>query len=199
MHGMPRFMEDKVCNIHHIVDRAQTDNGQLIFQPIGTFFHFHAANGQGGVAGTGFRILNGYVDTSFFPVDLKSLDRGRSKRIGFSRLSEPGRQVARHAVMRCGIDTVGRNIYFQYKIAFNVIIFFGRHSDGCVPGKNDDAVVGVADTDFIFSANHAERFFATYFGTFDSERFITGIQNRTNGCHYDFLSGGYVRRSADDA
>ena len=65
---------------------------------------------------------------------------------------------AGYAVVRCCVDAVGSEVDFEHIVVFNAEVFGGglaHHGFGRF-GKNDDAVVRCADSDFIFSTNHAE-------------------------------------------
>ena len=111
---------------------------------------------------------------------------------------EPGVEVAGNAVVRAGISAVGRYVYFNHPVAFNTVILgSGRAYLGFLR-QDDDAVVGSADTDFVFRANHAEAFNATQFGTLDGEAFLAVVEFGAKRGNDDLLPLRHVGRAADN-
>ncbi len=82
---------------------------------------------------------------------------------------EPCGQVACHTVMRCGVDTVWGEIYFEHVVVAQLKVFGGGCTGGHVVGQHHYAVVALAYTYFVFGTNHAERFHTAYFGFLDFE------------------------------
>ena len=110
----------------------------------------------------------------------------------------PSRQVARHAVVRRSIDAVRREVYFDNVFVFDIIIFASGSAGHSRFGEHDDAVVRRADADFVFCANHTERFHAADFRLLDGKFVVAVVKLCADGSHNDVLSGSHVRRSADN-
>ena len=196
--GLPGGVQQVVGNIDDVVDGSQADGGEAFFQPVGAFGDADAAYRQAAVSNAGFGIFNGYFyGIARRIVDAEGFDRG-AVQLGLDALpAQPCRQIARHAVMRGGIDAVGGNIDFEYIIAFEVVVFFGGGARAGGVGQDDDAVVRGADAYFVFGANHAETLGAAYFRFLDSETLVAGVEHRAYGGNDDVLSGGDVGGAAD--
>ncbi len=68
-----------------------------------------------------------------------------------------GSKVACHAVVRGGVDAVGGQVDLHHPVALKVVEFScgGAGRRGAFFGNHDDAVVALADSDFILGAYHA--------------------------------------------
>ena len=68
-------MDDIVGNIHHIIDRTQADNTQLILQPFGAFFHCNPFHRNAGISGTCLAVLYSYFNIQIVIFYRKSVYR----------------------------------------------------------------------------------------------------------------------------
>ena len=64
--------------------------------------------------------------------------------------------------------------------------------------QHHDAIVGVAQSNFVFRADHALGGFAAQLGFLDGERLVTVVKHRTDGGDHHLLSGGHVGRTTND-
>ncbi len=71
---------------------------------------------------------------------------------------EEGLEVAGHSIVACGVDTVGGQLHFQTVVAFYVEIACGRGACSYAVGEHHYSVVAVAETNFVFGADHAVGF-----------------------------------------
>ncbi len=46
MHGMPGLVQHEVGDVHNVVDGAQADKQQFVFQPVGTLLHGNTPDGE---------------------------------------------------------------------------------------------------------------------------------------------------------
>ena len=124
-----------------------------------------------------------------------------SGHFGYFTAGECGSHVASHAVVRCCIDSVGREVDFEHIVVLDAEILCGWLSDHGFGScrQHDDAVVRRAYAYFVFGTNHAERFHTAYFRFLDFEclafRCIEGCAD--SGYHYG-LASGHVGRAADN-
>ena len=103
--------------------------------------------------------------------------------------------------MRCCIDAVWSEVYFEHIVVLDVVVFGGGMSDESVGfgGQHDDSVVRVSDSDFIFGAYHAERFHASYLRFFNLEFIsVLVVEGCADSSHDHSLSGCYIRSAADN-
>ena len=109
-------------------------------------------------------------------------------------------QVARHAIMRHRIGAVGRQSDFEQVVVFDLVVVPGRSACRHIVRQHDNPVVAGPDADFILGTEHSQRLHAADFALFYFEAFrLAGrIQHRIDRCNDYFLSGGYIRRTADD-
>ena len=111
---------------------------------------------------------------------------------------EPGVKVAGNAVVRAGISAVGRYVYFNHPVALDTVIFGSGRAYLGLLRQNDDAVVGSADTDFVFRANHTEAFYAAQLRALDGETFLAVVEFGSERGDDDLLSLRHVCRAADN-
>ena len=164
-------------------------------QPFGRFAHAQSGNSQPGVArtvGGGFHFdRNGQLSI----VDFECFDRWFVERDIVSVGFEVGCRIAGYAVVRYGIGAVGRDVHFDDGVVLYAKIGFGRCADSRVGRQYHDAVVAGANAYFVLGAKHAERFDTAYFGTFDGETLVAGVEHCAYRCNDDFLSGSHVGRA----
>ena len=198
MERLPHAMQDVVRYVYYIINRTQPNRAQPVLQPFGAFLYRHAFDGDARIAQACFRILYHYFDGGCLVIDVESLDR-RAFQLGrLPVLLQIGRQVARYAEVRSRIHAVRCDVHFQYVIALDIIIFFGRQADWRIAGQYDDARMVGTYADFILCANHTIRFHATQFRPFDGKFLIAIIQLRAIHRHDDLLPCGHIWRAAYD-
>ena len=113
--------------------------------------------------------------------------------------SEPGREVAGDAVVRCCVDAVGGQIDLEHIVVLELVVFGGGGAGSNLVGDDDDAVVRGADADLILGANHAERLDAADLRFLDCEGLVAFA---VEGCAYrsddNCLTGSNIGRTADN-
>ena len=154
---------DVVCDVHDVVDGAESYGGESVLQPFGRLFHFAVFDGDGAVAGAGLRLLYHHVVVQVVVVNGKSA-AVRTVEAGLvSVLAEVGIEVACHSPVRAGVRVVWSDVNFDEPVALKSEILGCGHSCWCVVGQHHDAVVAVADSDLVLCADHAVAFNPTQF------------------------------------
>ena len=92
-------MDDIVGNIHHIIDRTQADNTQLVLQPFGAFFHCNPFHRNAGISGTCLAVLYSYFNIQVVIFYRKSVYRRFLQGSLLTVLYQVGVQVACHPIM----------------------------------------------------------------------------------------------------
>ncbi|OAV65516.1 hypothetical protein Barb4_03328 [Bacteroidales bacterium Barb4] len=59
---LPDFMQNVVCHIHHIINRADTDCLQTVLKPAGAFLYGHSLNAHTRITRAGFRIFHRHLN-----------------------------------------------------------------------------------------------------------------------------------------
>ena len=193
VHRLAVGHHDVIGNIDNVVDRAQTDDIQLVLQPLRTFLHLAAGYAQTGITPAGIRILDGHIDRKVVVVNPESTAVRTMKRCLVTILRQPGIEVTGHTVMAQRIGTVGRNVYVDQPVAVQMIILGGRLSDRCILRQYDNAVMACADTDFILSTDHTEALHTTQLALLDGEFLVVVIEHAAQISHNDFLSCSHIR------
>ena len=103
-------------------------------------------------------------------------------------------KVAGHSDVGGGIHTVGSDFIFDDGFSLQSEIVLGRRPDDSIFRKDHDAGVVIADAEFIFGADHAERLDSTDFGLFDLE---VAREDGSYSGEEDFLPCSDVRGAAD--
>ena len=97
--GLAEGVYDVVGDVDHVVDGAQADGAEFVLEPLGAFADGDAADGDAGVAGTGFGVVDVDGDVEVVVVDGEGVYRGSAEGGGVSVLPEPGAKVAGYAVV----------------------------------------------------------------------------------------------------
>ena len=198
--GLPESVQDEVGDIHHIVHRMHADGVELVAQPFGAVAHGHSLYGEAAVAhaagGVGHFHTHG---ASLWLVDSKAVDRRAVRLHGIGMAAQVGGQVAGHAVVAGGVDTVGGEVYLDNEVIVDFVVFrcwmaYERVGFG---GQHYDSVVRVSHAYLVLGAYHSQRFHAADFGALDFEALTVGrIQSGAHGGHHNGLPGGHVRCAA---
>ena len=187
-----------VRDVHNVVDGTQADGRELLFEPVGAFFHVAVGHAQANVAFAGFRVLDFHVDGQRFVIDHKSVARRTVQRRLIAVLQQPGVKVACHAPVRERVGTVGRDIHFDDEIALKLVVFRRRSAHHSIVGQHDDALVRSADANLVLGTNHAVRLVSAQLRPLDLKLLVAVVEHAAHVGHDDLLSGLHVRRSAHD-
>lgn len=97
--------------------------------------------------------------------------------------AQVGRQVARHADVRGGIDPVGGQTNLNQIVVLDVEELLGRRTHDGIGRKLHDARVRRADTQLVLGTEHAERLHAANPAALDFELLLAavGVEHRTYG------------------
>ncbi len=191
-------VEQVVCDVDNIVDRAQAYGREGVFEPFGRLLDGDTADCHAGVARAGLGVFHIHTHSAFGVVKLESIHCGAAEFRGLCVGRHPGREVAGHAVVRGGIDAVGGEVHFKEPVGTESVIFCGWCSGLHIVGDYDDAVVRRSDTDLVFGTDHAERFHAADFRFLDGEFLVTVIEGCAYSGHHNGLSGSHIGRAADN-
>ena len=85
-------VDDVVRDVHHIINRAQADDAELVLQPFGAFLYGDAFHGDAGIVRAGFAVLYRHPDVEVVVIDGKSLHRGFLQGGGLAVLHQVGVQ-----------------------------------------------------------------------------------------------------------
>ena len=199
MQRLAESVQDVVGDVDNVVDGPQTYGFEALAQPLGAFGHFHAAHRHSGIARAGFP---GFHLDAYRPVVVglsgsEVIDRGARKTCGSRMHSHPCIEVARHAIVRGGVDAVGRQVHFEHIVVVHAEIFGGGGAGGgSALGQYDDAVVARAGAYLIFGTDHAERFHAADFGFLDFELLVAVVERGAHRGHHHGLARGHIGRAA---
>ncbi len=202
--------EDIVGNIDDVVDRTEADGLQTGLQPFWRLAYGHTADGDTRVARTGLGVL--YLDADWLERRLQRLvdelvGSQDGVKVGNAWLNQLMRQVmgtevsievACYAKVAGSVNAVWSDIHSDDIIALYMIIFCGCNTQRCVFWQHDDTGMVGSDANLVFSADHTVRWYAAKLGLLDGERLVTVIKHSAERSYDDFLSGSYVRSTADD-
>ena len=130
---------------------------QTLLQPFRTFGDFHITYSQTTVSRTCFRIL--YLDLYSIPRQIIYFESIYQRFSQIRSISIPNQicsQISRHSIMRCSIDTIRCNIYFEYIITLYVIIILCQRPRNSRLWQYDNTIMAFTDTYFILGTNHSE-------------------------------------------
>ena len=113
-------------------------------------------------------------------------------------LNEPGVEVARHTVVRAGVGTVGRDIYFDEPIALEAVVLGSGCANDSVGGQHDDTAVVMADANLVLGTDHAIGLNAAQLALLDDELLIAVIELGAKRSHDDLLAGSHIGGTADN-
>ena len=188
--------QDKIGNVHNIVDGALPDSVQQVFHPFGRFLHLHVADCNTRIARTCCCILYTHFDAAILLVDCEIIDSRLFERALIAVLLKPAGKVASHAIVGSGINAVGGEVHLEDIILGNIIQFGSGSARFRVAFEDDDAIVGVAYTDFVFGANHSKRFHTANLGFLNSKFFITVVEHSAESGNDNRLPGSDIGSAA---
>ncbi len=144
---LPHFEHHVIRDVHDVVDRPHARQPQTALHPIGRFADLHLADQHGGKTRIQFRFAN--ISGHF------AFQRNTGLRYFKGRRLEllPGERgnFARDAEHVC----VPRHVRVDFHLEHHVANVFGqRHANGGVVVEKDDALVLVADAQFLFGTHH---------------------------------------------
>ena len=186
---------DIVSNVNDIIDRTQTNSGQLVFQPFGRLFHFTIGYAHTGIALAGLLILNCHLNRQIVIVNIE-LRAIRTMHSRFVTIAlQPGIKITGHSPVTQAVSTIGSNIHLNEPVAFQMIVFSSRGANDCIFRQHDDTVVRSTHTYLVLCTDHTVRFHATQFRLLDHELLIAIIEHAAEVSHNHFLTSCHVRRT----
>ena len=198
VHGLSVGHHDVVGDVDDIINRTQPHGAQFVLQPLGTLFDVAVADAHASIALASLVVFNLHGNRKRLVVHAKRLAIGTMQPCLIAILLEPSIEIARHAIVRKRIATVGRDVNLYQPIALHVIIFCSRSAHHRIVGQHNDAVVRRAHTNFVFGTNHAHRLHAAQFALLDSETFIAIIEHAAQIGHNHLLPGGHIGSAANN-
>ena len=115
MERLPYFVKDKIGNIHQETNRANTDSGKTLAQPLRALAIGQALHRYTLVARTllGSNIHRNHDGLTIFQVAKHAFYRGEFGFLGATMPCKVGSKISRHPKVRSGIYAVGGNIYLE--------------------------------------------------------------------------------------
>ena len=113
---LPHAVEKIVGDIDYVVDRAESDGRKSVLKPFRRFLDCHATHCNSGVSGTCVGVFNVNCNAPFGGVDGKCTDFRTVEIAGFSVGAHPCGEVTCHTVVRCCVDTVWGEVYFEHVV-----------------------------------------------------------------------------------
>ncbi len=160
---LPDTEQYEVGDVYNIIDRALTGGYKQIAQPFRRFCHFDATHRDACVSAAPFGVEHFHGNAAIRAVDGESIlirDSHLRKHcqsiVRIALFPKMGLQIAGTSVVAGGIHAVGSQFHFEAIVAFHFEIFCGRGAGSHILAKHHYSVVAFAESDFIFSANHAE-------------------------------------------
>ena len=126
MQGLTECHHDVVGDIDDIVDRTQTNGGQLVLQPLRRLLDLTVGNADTSIALAGLGVLNNYIDGEAVVING---ERRCTRLVGsglIAVLLQPGIQVARYTPMAQRISTVGGDVNLDEPVALQMVTL--RHA-----------------------------------------------------------------------
>ena len=198
MHRLTISHHDVVGNVNNIIDRTKSNHFQFVLQPLGAFLHIAIGHTQTNITLASLFVLNLNINGHIFVVNLKCFAIRTMQRCVIAILHQPSIQIASHTPMGKCISTVGSDVNLDDPIALQMIIFGGWSANNCIFGQDNDAIMTLANTNFVFSTNHAIRFNATQLSLLDNELLIAIIEHTTQIGHYHLLTSCHIRCTTDN-
>ena len=176
VHRLSVSHHNVIGNVYNVVDRANANYVEPVFQPLWAFFYLAIGNAKARIATASVRVFYLYFDRKVVVVYFKLAAIRAMQRCFVSVLLQPRIKVARYAVMAQRIGTVGSNVYFNQPVAVELVILCCRHTHLCIFGQNNNAVVACSYADFVFSANHSQTLDTSQLTLLDGERVVAIVQ-----------------------
>jgi len=120
---LAEFVEDEIGDIDHIIDGADTDGGQSVFEPVGRGPHLYIFDTDTGVSGAGGGVADGNGNGGEAIADVESRDIGHPELPLVAVVNaEHGSEIAGHADMVGCIGSVGCQADFEADILLQIKI-----------------------------------------------------------------------------
>ena len=192
MEGLAIGHHDVVGDVHDVVDGTQTNHTELVLEPLGTFLHLTAGEGEGTVAGACLGLLHLYLDREFLVVHHKVVGRRAMERCGVAVLHEPGIEVARHTIVAAGVRPVGGDIHLNHIVALDMVILGGGYAHGGVGGQHNDTAVVLSYANLVLGTYHAQALHTAQLAPLDGEALVAVIELGAHHGRYHFLAGSHI-------
>ena len=163
VHRLTCAKENVVGDVHNIVDGALAYSQEVILQPLRTFLHLHATNGEAAVARASLGVFHFHRNGTVGAVALESVNAWAVELGVVAVTLHPSVEVASHTVVRSTVHTVRGEVHLNQPVALHTVVVGGRSAHFRVGRKHDDAIVACAHAYFVFSANHTARLHAAKF------------------------------------
>ena len=113
VHWLTIRHHDIISNVYDVIDGAQTNDIQLIFQPLWAFLNLAIGNTQTSIATACLGILDSYLDWKIMIINYKGITIRTMKRCLIAVLCEPSIKITSHSIMTKSIGTVSSDIYIN--------------------------------------------------------------------------------------
>ena len=182
MQGLAQLEQHEIGDVDEVVLGIDARGAQAVLHPFGRRGDLAALNRHTDIAGSGFGILDANLYLQAVVVGSESRHVGQLHCDILAAALQVGGQIARHADMRSGVDTVGRQADLDQVVVLDMQVFLGCHAHGGIRRKFHDAVVRSSDAQFVLGAEHAQRLHAADFRAFDFELLVAavGVEHRTD-------------------
>ena len=200
MQGLAQLEQHEIGDVDQIVLGIDARGAQAVLHPLGRRTDLAARDRNAGIAGRGLGILDADRHLQVVIVGSEGRNIGQFHFGIFAAALQVSGQIARHADVRSGVHTVGRESDLDQVVVLDMQVFPGLHAHGGVGRKLHDAVVRRPDAQLFLGAEHSERLHAADLRTFDLELLVAavGVEHRADRGAEDFQSGPAVRGAADD-
>ena len=196
--SLSHLMEHKVGNVHHVVDRTDTNGRKCFLQPIRWLLDSHALDAHTRITRTSLCILYNHLNWQIIAIHFKRLYRrfGKSNILTMCLIIRI--QVTRNTIVASTIRTVRSNIYLNERIILYTKILFSRHTHRSIRWQDHDAIMARTHTYLVFCTDHTQWLFATDLAFLDSKFLLAIIEDSTHRSHNDLLTRSHIRCTTYD-
>ena len=200
MQGLAQLEQHEIGDVHQVVLGIDARGAKAVLHPLGRRTDLAARDRNADVAGSGLGIFDADRHLQIVIVGSEGRNVGQFHLGVFAAALQVSGQIARHADVRRGVHTVGRESDLDQIVVLDMQVFPGRHAHGSVCRKFHDAVVRSPDAQFVLGAEHAQRLHAADLRTLDLELLVAavGVEHRTDRGAEHLESRPAVGRAADD-
>ena len=198
--GLSQFEKHEIGDVHQVVLGVDARGTQAVLHPLGRGGYLAVFYGHARIAGRRLVVLDADFHAEVVVVRGESRHVGHLHRNIFPPAAQIGRQVARHADVRRGIHTVGREPHLDQVVVLDAEVVPGRRTRHGIGGKLHDPVVRGSDAQFVLGTEHAERLHAADLAAFDLEFLVAaaGVEHRAHRGAEHFQPRAAVGGAADD-
>ena len=199
--GLSQLEEDVIGYVDQIVLGVDARGAQFVLHPLGRGGYLAPRDREARISGRCGTVLDDDLDRHVVVVDGEGVHRGKLEAHLLAAAAEVGRQIARHAYVRGGVDTVGREAYAYQIVILDMEKLACRHSHRGICGQLHDAGMVGADAELVLGAEHTHRLDAADLAALDLEGLVTavGVEHRADGGAENLESLAAVGGAADDA